>query len=751
MLRGALLLDYTYIYIYIYIYIYTHTYIYMFVSFLYTDDTSFEIPDRLSREQLGIKHKDSTPLPYMPGRLRERISIWRRTTSDPFVLSVIDKGYRIEWNEKGPPPPKYHNNSPNCMNHEEFIDTSISEALNMGVVCEASAASLSNVSPLNVDVKKSNGKRRLIFNAMFINGYMSVRKFKYPQLHKEGREIFGQSQWGFVLDISQAFYHIEIHPEYYQYLGFSWKGKYYYWRCCPFGVSFGPWLWDRVLTPVLDSLKRDGLNIMAFCDDIMGGKGKKPQADEDGLRLRVKLQLHGYICQETKCQGIGDALPVIPGLGMLIQLDQQKYFMTEKRQSQIISMAKGLLHSRHQRARLLSQFAGVIMSQIAALGPIARIRTRYIYACIQTRLFEGERSSSESYDRVVFVDEKARKELYFWSHKTHQYNGQDIIWSMSTLSYHCRTASDASATGYGGFLQIPLDQTRESVNKVLSNAKHLRYSITVSQAQQGLDVWGSFTMEQRIKSSSWRELFGAGKLFQIFGPLLSGTTVPIYLDSQVAVMALGGDIPLYPHKIFGGSKTLELQDLVSWIYDVAEEYNFGIRAVWIPRSLNERSDFNSHLNEYNHYDFCLTIQAFGQLELMFGPHSIDRFSSDNSSQLPRYNTKYFSPKAEALDAFSLNWGGDNNYVFPPPSLVGQAIHHARSCGASLTLVYMEWYSRPYMHSLRECAHEGSLVATVFLGHSTSILEYRDFDDASRYQHLPKGMVCASRLDFNKRI
>ena len=50
--------------------------------------------------------------------------------------------------------------------------------------------------------------------------------------------------------------------------------------------------------------------------------------------------------------------------------------MTEKRQSQIISMAKGLLHSRHQRARLLSQFAGVIMSQIAALGPIARIRTR---------------------------------------------------------------------------------------------------------------------------------------------------------------------------------------------------------------------------------------------------------------------------------------------------------------------------------------------------------------------------------------
>ena len=68
----------------------------------------------------------------------------------------------------------------------------------MGVVFEASANTLSNVSPLNVDVKKSNGKRRLIFNAIFINDDMSVQKFKYPQVHKEGREIFGQSQWGFV-------------------------------------------------------------------------------------------------------------------------------------------------------------------------------------------------------------------------------------------------------------------------------------------------------------------------------------------------------------------------------------------------------------------------------------------------------------------------------------------------------------------------------------------------------------------------
>ena len=41
----------------------------------------------------------------------------------------------------------------------------------------------------------------------------------------------------------------------------------------------------------------------------------------------------------------------------------------------------------------------------------------------------------------------------------------------------------------------------------------------------------------------------------------------------MAVVALGGTIPTYPNKVFGGSKTLELQDLVSWIHDSAEYFH----------------------------------------------------------------------------------------------------------------------------------------------------------------------------------
>ena len=182
----------------------------------------------------------------MPGRLKSNINVWCRTTNDPFILSVIQHGYRIQWKDSTPPPQSEQMNSKNYLNHIDFITKSVEEDLLLGVVQETSKEHIHNVLPLNVNVKMNNGKLRLIFNEMFINQFMVVPTFKNPQLHKEGRENFGNSSWAYGIDISQTFYHIEIDPRYRKYLGFFWNGKYYTFVCIPFGTVLGPWLWDRV-------------------------------------------------------------------------------------------------------------------------------------------------------------------------------------------------------------------------------------------------------------------------------------------------------------------------------------------------------------------------------------------------------------------------------------------------------------------------------------------------------------------------
>ncbi len=180
----------------------------------------------------------------------------------------------------------------------------------------------------------------------------------------------------------------------------------------------------------------------------------------------------------------------------------------------------------------------------------------------------------------------------------------------SVLSFFCKLACDASASGFGGFLQIPSDPIRDKINRVIHNCQNKQLSTgstTTEQLRQGIDIWGTFTLDQSRKSSSWRELYASAELLEVVGSLLSGCIVPLYLDSQVAVMILGGDIPQYPGKFFGGAKKEEIQELAIRIFDLTEKHNSDIQPIWIPREQNERADFNSHLNEYNHYDFSLKM------------------------------------------------------------------------------------------------------------------------------------------------
>ncbi len=166
---------------------------------------------------------------------------------------------------------------------------------------------------------------------------------------------------------------------------------------------------------------------MAFCDDILGANSTKAQADEDGLRLKSFLILHGYIIQETKCNGIGNALPSIPGLGLIIDCQRQKYFLTEKREKQIISMCEEMSSLNRIKVRKLAQIAGIIISQIATLGPIARIRTRGMYHCLKTRLLQYEHySSSESYNREITIDKNTCEEALFCIRNIQRFNGQSI-------------------------------------------------------------------------------------------------------------------------------------------------------------------------------------------------------------------------------------------------------------------------------------------------------------------------------------
>ena len=91
----------------------------------------------------------------------------------------------------------------------------------------------------------------------------------------------------------------------------------------------------------------------------------------------------------------------------------------------------------------------------------------------------------------------------------------------------------------------------------------------------------------------------------------------------------------------------------------------------------------------------LTPDLFATLDIMRGPHTVDRFSSFRTGQVPHYCSHFPNPGAESIKAFTTTWSGENNWLFPPPFLVPKVIKHLKFLEADETLIMPHWESAPW--------------------------------------------------------
>ena len=102
----------------------------------------------------------------------------------------------------------------------------------------------------------------------------------------------------------------------------------------------------------------------------------------------------------------------------------------------------------------------------------------------------------------------------------------------------------------------------------------------------------------------------------------------------------------------------------------------------------------------------LNPEHFRELDAPWGPHSVDRFASHRSFQLPRFCSWWWCPGTETVDAFTVSWEGDNNWLVPPVFLIPRVIRHMKSGKEHGTLVVPFWPSAHWWPML--CMGLGSL-------------------------------------------
>ena len=173
---------------------------------------------------------------------------------------------------------------------------------------------------------------------------------------------------------------------------------------------------------------------------------------------------------------------------------------------------------------------------------------------------------------------------------------------------------------------------------------------------------------------------------------LAGKLALLQCDNQAAVAITAK-----------GSPNEELNLIAIALADKCTSIKCDLKVIRVPRALNQEADEASRLEDPDNWGIQPSV--FHACETKWGKFTVDRFADHENAQCPRFNSKYFVPRTEAVDCFAETWENDFNWVVPPVALIGPALHFMLANGAEGVLGVPEWPSSPFFPLLVNAAGE----------------------------------------------
>ena len=208
---------------------------------------------RLSRPRTGASAArgllDSRAQQPMAGNLKRHAGWWEKRAGSN-VWSWIQHGLQLVWQRapdgSRPPPPLWlSRNHAGASQHAAHLDSDIA-LLASGAVATCRPKFSTVVSPLNVVPKPGSTKLRTIINMRHVNANAECPKFQHEELSSL-TPLAQHNDWLFSLDLASGFHQIDMQRSAWPFLGFAWRGRHYYFKVLPFGLTSAPWCFTKVM------------------------------------------------------------------------------------------------------------------------------------------------------------------------------------------------------------------------------------------------------------------------------------------------------------------------------------------------------------------------------------------------------------------------------------------------------------------------------------------------------------------------
>ena len=377
-----------------------------------------------------------------------------------------------------------------------------------------------------------------------------------------------------------------------------------------------------------------------YLDDSINGQGTYQQSGDACKIIISDLEKSGFVINRSK----SDLVPTQTGkwLGLIVDT-KNAFFVPQNKARNFLRKIDLLLRQKLCSAKQLSKIAGHLSSMHLALGPMVWLFTRHMYRQIESRY---------TWHAPIQLSTETIDQLLFWKQNFAKINCYSFKPNPTTTKI---LFTDASESGYGGF-------------------SCSRFSEII--------CCGKFNFQEKLTSSTNRELLAAKYVIKSFGNQLSGESIQLNIDNINASRILTI-----------GSPKLHLHQLAIDIFKLCLKNDIKLVPKWIPRDLNSKADQFSKLVDTDNWS--IDNVNFNELNKRFGPFTIDSFADDENKKVHRFNSKYHTPLTEGVNAFTFSWAGENNWLCPPISLISSTISHMRICKCQGTLLVPIWPSAPY--------------------------------------------------------
>ena len=206
---------------------------------------------------------------------------------------------------------------------------------------------------------KPNGKYKFILNLKKLNRFVSLEHFKLEDI-KTAINLLSKNDHLASVDLQDAYFIIPVSIKDRIYLRFEYSGQIWQFTCLPFGLASAPYVFTKVMKPVISKLRASGFKSTIYLDDILI-LGSSYNSCLQNLNATLKLlKSLGFIINFDKSKLI--PAEICKFLGFIIDSEFMKLILTLDRKNKIASLTDELLAKGKCSIADLAQIVGTLVA-----------------------------------------------------------------------------------------------------------------------------------------------------------------------------------------------------------------------------------------------------------------------------------------------------------------------------------------------------------------------------------------------------